>query len=206
METNFLIEYIKYRLAHLKDATFRRSCEEGDVDSGYVRRYLELRDCFESMWRRLTEEVSCRAFGNGPEAMALFDLIRLYVPRTCTTRRAQRDQCPLTLRRTDLSTLQFVTNPDKIWESFHLFEQLEKGGSVQSYLLKLEENDEKNQELSIASSTIRQVKLAWLTLNVDCFIDYNLERYAQCKPFDLADLASLLCRCYRAATTLTRIA
>ncbi len=120
METTFLTEYLNYRLAHQKDAAFRSSCEEGDVDSEHVRRYLELRDRFEGMWRRLTEEVSCYAFGNGPEAIALFDLLRLYVPRKDSSRHnKQTDECALTRRRTDLTTLVFVSNPERFGNRFN---------------------------------------------------------------------------------------
>lgn len=207
MDTALLIEYIKYRLAHQKDVAFRRSCEEGDVDNQYVGRYLELRDRFESMWRRLTEEVSCNAFGNGPESVALFDLLRLYVPLTSSSTRSKRDdRCALSRRRTELRTLLFASNPEKIWESFQVLEQLEKGGSVEYFLQNLKKEEDRNERLVVASDLVEKLRLAWLTLNVDTFIDYNLERYAQCRPFELADLAATLRRCYETATALTRIA
>ena len=206
METAFLTEYVKYRLAHQKDAGFRRSCEEGDVNNDYVRRYLELRDRFEIMWRRLTEEVTCNAFGNGPEAIALFDLLRLYVPLThLTTQYKENVECALTRRQTGLTTLNFVSNPEQIWDSFKLFEQLEKGGSVEYFLQNLEKDTDRNERLIVAEDLVGKLRLAWLTLNVDNFIDYNLERYAQSWPFKLSHFADLLRRCYEAATTLTRI-
>ena len=206
METKFLTEYVKYRLAHQKDAEFRRYCEEGDVDNGYVRRYLELRDRFDSMWRRLVEEVSCNAFGNGPEAIALFDLLRLYVPIThSANNKDEDDECALTRRRTDLTTLRFVSNPEKVWESFKLFEQLEKGGSMEYFLENLQKDEDRNERLVIASDLVGKLKLAWLTLNVDSFIDFNLERYSQYRSFKLSDLAEMLRRCYQAATTLPKI-
>jgi hypothetical protein len=158
------------------------------------------------MWRRLTEEVTCNAFGNGPEAIALFDLLRLYVPVTPSTmKNKESDECALTHRRTDLTSLLFVSNPEKIWESFRLFEQLEKGGSIEYFLQSLEKDGDRNESLVIAKGVVDKLKLSWLTLNVDTFIDYNLERYGRTQPFKLSKLADFLRRCYQAATTLTRI-
>ncbi len=76
---------------------------------------------------------------------------------------------------------------------------------MEHFLLNVEKDDEKNERLVVASDIVKKLKLAWLTLNVDVFIDYNLERYAQCRSFELFNLAELLRRCYEAATTLTRI-
>ena len=207
MESELLTEYMKYRLAYLKDAKFRRSCEDGDVDNDYVKRYFDLRDYFERTWRRLMEEVTCSAFGDGPEALALLDLLRLYVPQTrAGPKGSYGSECALTHRRTgDLTILHFVSNPEQIWESLQLFERLQKGGAMEKFLNDLGKNADCNDQLVVASDLVWKLKFTWLTLNVDSFIDYNLERYVQSGCLSVLKMSDLLCQCYTKAITLTRI-
>ena len=57
----------------------------------------------------------------------------------------------------------------------------------------------------VASDLVWKLKFTWLTLNVDSFIDYNLERYVQSGCLSVLKMSNLLCQCYTKAITLTRI-
>lgn len=205
MDSTVTTEYLKYRLAFLKDKSFRLSCEEYDIDNDYVRRYLDLRDYFENMWRRLAEDVTCNAFGSGPEALALIDLLRTYVPSKCSSRNNESNTCALTHRQSDLTALEFISNPEKIWESLKLFEQLQQGGSLENFLKNIEKDTDRDERLTLANDLITKLKLAWLTFNVESFIDFNLERFFQSQSFQLFQLANSLSQCFTAAVSLTRI-
>ncbi len=201
METE---RYLKFRLAYLRDANFRSLCENEDVDAQHVYAYFRLRDQFKERWRKLAEHVQWSVFGNKAESALIFDLLRLYVPRIRGGAAETSTACDLTRRQTaDLTTLQFIENPERLWESMKISEQLRNGGSYERYLGSLGSKVTRDECLSVANDLVDAIRLAWLVFNVDDFVDFNLEaHFRNEEPRDLSLLSHFLTVAYERAVFL----
>lgn len=171
------VDYLKFRLAYLRDYQFRERCDENRSDDPRVSRYFRLRDEFAKRWVDVADDVCHVAFSDTPEAQVLMDLLQRFVPRTLQTQNLA-GYCDVTKRAATTKRLKFITNPEKTWDSMNCVEKCRQNVTFLEFLEVVKKDTGNSEALRVDITSIDYLKAVWMSFNVDSFVDFNLQNNA----------------------------